>query len=149
MKLEYDPQADAASVLMGGIIVPGGDHYKEPLDADRFVRYDSDDEILEYEFLNVRRYGVKLGRSGAPSGAFPPVPRGRNFRRARPGHALGVRTRLDRSALVIEQQASGGRSKAPRQVVGEVGRALDPDREPHQPVADADSVALLGGQPAV
>jgi hypothetical protein len=60
MQLEYDPQADAASVLMGGIIVPGGDHYKEPLDADRFVRYDSDDEILEYEFLNVRRYCVRL-----------------------------------------------------------------------------------------
>ena len=60
MKLTYDPQADAASVEVSGPILPGGDHYKEPLDQDRFVRFDPDDEIIEYEFLNVKRYGVRL-----------------------------------------------------------------------------------------
>ncbi|MDP8924687.1 MAG: hypothetical protein M3O34_17675 [Chloroflexota bacterium] len=60
MELRYDPRADAASVLLRGPIEPGGEHHKERLDADRFVRYADDGPILEYEFLNVRRYGVKL-----------------------------------------------------------------------------------------
>ncbi len=61
MELKYDPRADAASVLLQGPIEPGGDHHKERLDADRFVRYgDSDGAVLEYEFLNARRYGVRL-----------------------------------------------------------------------------------------
>ena len=30
------------------------------LDADRLVHYDADDEIVEYEFLNAKRYGVRL-----------------------------------------------------------------------------------------
>lgn len=61
MELKYDSQVDAASVLVTGSIVPGGEHHKEQLDADRFVRYsDIDDSILEYEFLNVRRFGVRL-----------------------------------------------------------------------------------------
>jgi hypothetical protein len=59
MKLEYDATVDAASVLVRGPIIPGGDHHKERLDADRFVR-DADGDILEYEFLNVKRYGVRL-----------------------------------------------------------------------------------------
>ena len=60
MQLKYDPQVDAASVLVSGPIVPGGDHYKDRLDADRFVRYrESDGAVLEYEFLNVRRFGVR------------------------------------------------------------------------------------------
>ena len=61
MQLKYDPQVDAASILVDGPIVPGGDHHKEQLDADRFVRYsDVDGSILQYEFLNVRRFGVRL-----------------------------------------------------------------------------------------
>lgn len=61
MELRYDPKADAASVLIGGPIEPGGDHHKDRLDEDRFIRYrDSDNVILQYEFLNVRRYGVRL-----------------------------------------------------------------------------------------
>jgi hypothetical protein len=61
MELRYDPKADAASVLVGGPIEPGGDHHKDRLDADRFVRYrDDDDAIIQYEFLNVKRYGVRL-----------------------------------------------------------------------------------------
>jgi hypothetical protein len=61
MHLKYDPRADAASVVVDGPIGPGGDHFKDRLDADRFVRYrESDNSILEYEFLNVRRYGVRL-----------------------------------------------------------------------------------------
>jgi hypothetical protein len=60
MILKYDPQVDAASVLTRGPITPGGDHHKERVDSDRFIRYDVDDEIVEYEFLNVKRYGVRL-----------------------------------------------------------------------------------------
>ena len=61
MQLKYDEKVDAASVLVGGAIEPGGQHAKDRLDADRFVRYsESNQEILEYEFLNVRRYGVRL-----------------------------------------------------------------------------------------
>ena len=60
MELRYSPGADAASVLIQGPIEPGGDHHKERLDADRFIRYDDDGTVLEYEFLNVRRYGMRL-----------------------------------------------------------------------------------------
>src|SRR3954465_13577389 len=60
MKLEYDERGDSAFVVVGQPIVPGGDHHKGRVDQDRFVRYDADDEIMEYEFLNVRRYGVRL-----------------------------------------------------------------------------------------
>jgi len=61
MHLKYDKQVDAASVLVGGPIVPGGNHHKEQIDEDRLVRFNDDDgSILEYEFLNVRRFGVRL-----------------------------------------------------------------------------------------
>jgi hypothetical protein len=61
MRLEYDEQVDAASVYTGDEIVPGGEHHKEQIDADRLIRYsDIDGSILEYEFLNVKRYGVRL-----------------------------------------------------------------------------------------
>ena len=61
MELKYDPQVDAASVLVSGPIVPGGEHYKDRLDEDRWVRYSEiDGSVLEYEFLNVRRFGVRL-----------------------------------------------------------------------------------------
>lgn len=60
MKLKYDPQVDAAAVEVRGPIPPGGVDATDRLDADRLVHYDADDEIIEYEFLNVRRYGVRL-----------------------------------------------------------------------------------------
>jgi hypothetical protein len=61
MELQYDAKADAASILVCGQIEPSGDHHKDRLDADRFVRYrDSDNAIIQYEFLNVKRYGVRL-----------------------------------------------------------------------------------------
>ena len=60
MKLEYDPQADAASVLVSGPDVPGRRDALDRLDADRLIHYDAADDIIEYEFLNVRRYGVRL-----------------------------------------------------------------------------------------
>ncbi len=65
MELKYDARADAASVLLRGPIEPGGRHHKDRLDADRFIRYgDGDGAVLEYEFLNVRRYGVRLDDLG-------------------------------------------------------------------------------------
>ncbi|MFN8634236.1 MAG: DUF2283 domain-containing protein [Chloroflexota bacterium] len=60
MKLSYDPGADAASVLVRGPILPGGRDALDRLDADRLIHYDEDDRVIEYEFLNVRRYGVRL-----------------------------------------------------------------------------------------
>jgi uncharacterized protein YuzE len=60
MKLKYDPQVDAAAVLVRGEIAPGGVDATERMDADRFIHYDADDEVIEYQFLNVRRYGVRL-----------------------------------------------------------------------------------------
>ena len=60
MKLIYDQKGDSASVLMHGLIEPGTRDALDRLDSDRLVHYDADDEIIEYEFLNVRRYGVRL-----------------------------------------------------------------------------------------
>ncbi|MCC6177503.1 MAG: hypothetical protein IT305_19565 [Chloroflexi bacterium] len=60
MSLEYDREADAASVLVRGPVRPGARVALDRLDADRLVHFGSDDEILEYEFLNARRYGVRL-----------------------------------------------------------------------------------------
>lgn len=60
MRLEYDAQVDAAAVLVRGPIAPGGVDATDRLDADRLVHYDADDEIIEYEFLNAKRYGVRL-----------------------------------------------------------------------------------------
>ncbi len=60
MKLDYDEQVDAAYVEVAGPIPPGGVDANERLDQDRIVDYDADDRIIGYEFLNVRRHGVRL-----------------------------------------------------------------------------------------
>jgi uncharacterized protein YuzE len=60
MELEYDPQSDAAFVYLDGPIPPGGVGFTEPLDQDRLLRYDPEGRLLAYEFLSVRRHGVKL-----------------------------------------------------------------------------------------
>jgi len=60
MKLEYDAQVDAAYVYVLGPIPPGGVDAHERLDQDRMVDYDAEDRIIGYEFLNVRRFGVRL-----------------------------------------------------------------------------------------
>jgi uncharacterized protein YuzE len=60
MKLKYDEHVDAAYVEVAGPIPPGGVDYTEELDQDRNVDRDADEVILGYEFLNVRRYGVRL-----------------------------------------------------------------------------------------
>ena len=60
MELRYDEQVGAASVDVRGPVNPGGVHYTERLDQDRNVKYDAQDRVTRYEFLNVRRYGVKV-----------------------------------------------------------------------------------------
>jgi uncharacterized protein YuzE len=60
MKLTYDEHGDAAYVYVAGPILPGGVDYTEELDQDRNIDRDANDVILGYEFLNVRRYGVRL-----------------------------------------------------------------------------------------
>ena len=51
---------DAASVSVYGRVVPGTIDFTDELDQDRNVDYDANDRVIRYEFLNVRRYGVKL-----------------------------------------------------------------------------------------
>ena len=60
MKLTYDEHVDAAYVCVAGPISPGGVDYTEELDQDRNVDRDAENVILGYEFLNARRYGVRL-----------------------------------------------------------------------------------------
>jgi uncharacterized protein YuzE len=60
MKLTYDEHVDAAYVEVAGPIKPGGVDFTEELDQDRNIDRDEDDVVLGYEFLNVRRYGVRL-----------------------------------------------------------------------------------------
>src|SRR5215204_3081677 len=60
MKLTYDEQVDAAYVEVAGPIPPGGVDYTEELDQDRNIDRNADDAVLGYEFLNVRRHGVRL-----------------------------------------------------------------------------------------
>ena len=60
MELRYDERADAAAVDVHGRIVPGTVDFTEELDQDRNVKYDADERVLGYRFLNVRRFGVKL-----------------------------------------------------------------------------------------
>jgi len=60
MKLTYDPHVDAVHVEVRGPIPDDGVAETERLDADRNVDYDADDRIIGYEFLNARRFGVRL-----------------------------------------------------------------------------------------
>jgi uncharacterized protein YuzE len=60
MKLTYDQEVDAVYVEVRGPILDGGIDGTERLDADRNIDYDADDTIIGYEFLNVRRFGVRL-----------------------------------------------------------------------------------------
>ena len=60
MDLIYDERADAAFVDVGGPIPPGSVDSTEELDQDRNVKYDAADRIVRYEFLNVRRFGVRV-----------------------------------------------------------------------------------------
>jgi hypothetical protein len=60
MRLRYDPRVDAAAVEVRPPISPGGVDATNRLDADRVVHDNADDEIVEYELLNVKRFGVRL-----------------------------------------------------------------------------------------
>jgi uncharacterized protein YuzE len=60
MRLTYDERVDAAYVTVGRAERDGTIDYTERLDQDRNVDYDADDRIVGYEFLNVRRFGVRL-----------------------------------------------------------------------------------------
>ncbi len=60
MDVRYDERADALAVDVAGPIMPGSVDFTEELDQDRNVKYDADDRIIGYRFLNVRRHGVRL-----------------------------------------------------------------------------------------
>ena len=60
MDLKYDEKVDAAAVRVCGPVTPGSIDDTDRLDADRLVHYDANGLVLKYEFLNVRRFGVRL-----------------------------------------------------------------------------------------
>jgi hypothetical protein len=45
---------------LAGPIVSGTIAFTDELDDERNVSYDADDRVIRYEFLDVRRLGVKL-----------------------------------------------------------------------------------------
>lgn len=60
MWLRYDERGDAAAVLIYGEIGPDDTVDVRQLDSDRIARYGEDGRVIEYQFFNVRRYGVRL-----------------------------------------------------------------------------------------
>ncbi len=61
MKLDYDERADAAFVCLDDAgMPPGSGGPSRQLDQDRILRLGRDGHLLAYEFLGVRRYGVRL-----------------------------------------------------------------------------------------
>ena len=60
MELNYDQQGDAAFVYVSGPLTPGSIGGTKQLDQDRLIRFDREDRILAYEFLGVRRFGVRV-----------------------------------------------------------------------------------------
>ena len=56
----YDERGDSAAVLTGGEIGPDDTADVRELDADRIVRYDAAGSVIEYQFFNVKRHGVRL-----------------------------------------------------------------------------------------
>jgi hypothetical protein len=60
IELDYDAKVDVARVWMREPINPEDIEDSEQLDADRFVRYDAERHALTYEFINARRFGVRL-----------------------------------------------------------------------------------------
>ena len=60
MHMTYDEKADVARVRVRPTIAPEDVADSERLDADRFVRYDAHGHPLTYEFLNARRFGIRI-----------------------------------------------------------------------------------------
>lgn len=60
MQLDYDTESDAAFVYLDGPLTPDRTDGTEQLDQDRLIRFGAGDRILAYEFLRVRRHGVRL-----------------------------------------------------------------------------------------
>jgi hypothetical protein len=60
MILKYDERGDTAAVLMDGEIGPDDTADVRELDADRIARYNESGRVIEYQFFNARRYGVRL-----------------------------------------------------------------------------------------
>jgi len=60
MKLIFDERGDSAAVLTRGEIGPDDTADVRELDSDRIVRLDASGAVIEYQFFNVRRHGVRL-----------------------------------------------------------------------------------------
>jgi hypothetical protein len=60
MDIRYDEQGDSAAVLIQGEIGPNDTADVQQLDSDRIARYDARGNVIEYQFFNVRRHGVRL-----------------------------------------------------------------------------------------
>ena len=60
MHMTYDEKTDVARVRVRPTIAPEDVADSERLDTDRLVRYDADGPALTYEFLNARRFGIRV-----------------------------------------------------------------------------------------
>ena len=60
MQMTYDEKTDVVRVRVRPTIAPEDVEDSARLDADRFVRYDADGHPLTYEFLNARRFGIRV-----------------------------------------------------------------------------------------
>ena len=60
MRMNYDVDGDSAAVLVIGEIGPNDTADVRQIDSDRIARYDAADQVIEYQFFNVRRHGVRL-----------------------------------------------------------------------------------------
>jgi hypothetical protein len=60
MHMAYEEKMDVARVRIRPTIAPEDVADSERLDADRLVRFDADGHPLTYEFLNARRFGVRV-----------------------------------------------------------------------------------------
>ena len=60
MHMTFDEKADVVRVRVRPTIAPEDVADSERLDADRFVRYDANRHPLTYEFLNARRFGIRV-----------------------------------------------------------------------------------------
>ena len=60
MVLRYYEEGDSAAVLVNGEIGPNDTADVRQLDSDRIARYDATGQVIEYQFFNVRRHGVRI-----------------------------------------------------------------------------------------
>jgi hypothetical protein len=102
MDLTYYQSTDSARVLTRGDFGPDDTEDVRQLDCDRIVRYDAAGAAIEYQFFNVRRYGVRIDDLDADDrAAMEPLFREAGFSErdwGQPIEVVSVRRRRDIAA---------------------------------------------------